>query len=401
MNTPMNGGIRFGIMEYKKRILITGGAGFIGSHLVKYLVKKYSNYLIINFDRLTYAGNLENLKDIENEPNYVFVHGDITSKGGILVRHEDEPHYRLNGNIMGVAGVFGKYQITDVIHLAAESHVDRSVSGPNIFFQTNIMGTQNLLEVAREAWKDGYSKHRFHLVSTDEVYGSLDLDTNERFTEETPYAPHSPYSASKASADMIARAYHDTYGMNITISNCSNNYGPNQFPEKLIPLVINNLKNRKEIPVYGEGLNVRDWLYVTDHCEAIDNIFHNGRSGETYLVGGDGEKTNIKVIDSIITTYAYLTETPSPGNNVELLRAMLPYKKLIKHIADPRGGAHDKRYAIDHTKITAELGWKPTVSFDEGIRETVKWYLENNEWLEHCTSGEYQHYYEQFYNHES
>ena len=354
---------------FEKVILVTGGAGFIGSHLVKHFVQKYKNYHIINLDKLTYCGNLENLSEIDSENNYTFVHGDIC-------------------NQTLVADLFHEFGITDIIHLAAESHVDRSVKDPSIFAQTNVMGTLNLLNVAKEFWNafpTNCEKHRFHHVSTDEVYGSLSMDPNDKFKETTPYDPHSPYSASKAASDMFVKAYGDTYGMDITISNCSNNYGPNQFPEKLIPLVINNLKNGKKIPIYGEGLNVRDWLYVQDHVDAIDLIFHNGRKGETYNIGGNQEKFNIDIVKTLIDVFNKTTD-----NNIQ-------YEDAIEHIADPRGGGHDLRYAIDATKILKELGWQPKETFDSGIEKTVRWYLDNEKWLENIVNGSYKDYYKEFY----
>lgn len=353
--------------NFDKRILITGGAGFIGSHLVRRFINKYPNYLIVNFDKLTYAGNLENLKDVESNPNYVFVKGDIASK-------ED------------VDNVFEQHSITDVINLAAESHVDRSVDNPTVFAQTNVIGTLTLLNKAKDYWKKDYSKHRFHHVSTDEVYGSLDSDPSHKFTEKTPYDPHSPYSASKAASDLFVKAYHDTFGLNITISNCSNNYGENQFPEKLIPLIINNLQEKKKIPVYGAGTNVRDWIYVGNHCTAIDDIFHIGENGETYNVGGNCEKTNLEVINAVMNAYCELTG-----------ESFAECQKLIEHIADPRGGGHDARYAIDSTKIFHDLFFFATKPFYEGIQQTVSWYLNNKEWLEHCKSGEYQKWIEHYY----
>lgn len=365
-------------MEYKKRILITGGAGFIGSHVVRHFVKKYPEYQIINFDALTYAGNLENLRDIENEPNYIFAHGDIR-------------------NILDIADVFEQFKITDIIHLAAESHVDRSIKYPNIFVETNVIGTVNLLNKARKCWEDDYSAHRFHHVSTDEVYGALDMNPENKFKETTPYNPHSPYSASKASSDHFVKAYHDTYGLNVTISNCSNNYGPNQFPEKLIPLVINNLKNNKQIPVYGKGENVRDWLYVEDHAEAIDVIFHNGKSGETYNVGGNHEMKNIDIIRTIILEYSKI-EAKQYGNFKTLdpvTELFGVHKELITYVTDRAG--HDLRYAIDSSKLQKELGWKPKETFETGIEKTVKWYLDNQDWLDNVTSGEYQDYYKKMY----
>lgn len=354
---------------YERVILVTGGAGFIGSHLVKHFVKKYKNYHIINLDKLTYCGNLENLSEIDSESNYTFVHGDIC-------------------NQTLVSDLFHEFGITDIIHLAAESHVDRSVKDPSIFAQTNVMGTLNLLNVAKEFWDvfpTNCEKHRFHHVSTDEVYGSLSMDPNDKFKETTPYDPHSPYSASKAASDMFVKAYGDTYGMDITISNCSNNYGPNQFPEKLIPLVINNLKNGKKIPIYGEGLNVRDWLYVQDHVDAIDLIFHHGGKGETYNIGGNQEKFNIDVVKTLIDIFNKTTD-----NNIQ-------YEDAIEHIADPRGGGHDLRYGIDATKILKELGWQPKETFNSGIEKTVRWYLDNEKWLENIVNGEYKDYYKKFY----
>jgi dTDP-glucose 4,6-dehydratase len=345
-------------MTYDKTILITGGAGFIGSHVVRQFVNKYSNYLIINLDALTYAGNLENIKDIENKNNYIFVKGDIT-------------------DIKFLYNLFDNYNITDVIHLAAESHVDRSITNPLSFVMTNIIGTVNLLTIAKEYWIDDYSLHRFHHVSTDEVYGTLDLNPNNKFTENTPYSPHSPYSASKASSDHFVKAYHDTYGLNITISNCSNNYGPNQFPEKLIPLVIYKLIHKQSIPVYGTGENIRDWLYVKDHANAIDIIFHHGNTGETYNIGGNQEKTNIEIINEIIKCYCDETHT-----DIET------YNKLITFVNDRKG--HDLRYAIDSSKISNELNWKPSLNFNEGIHKTVKWYLDNINWIDDIISGEYQ-----------
>jgi dTDP-glucose 4,6-dehydratase len=320
-------------------------------------------------DKLTYCGNLENLSEIDSESNYTFVHGDIC-------------------NQTLVADLSHEFGITDIIHLAAESHVDRSVKDPSIFAQTNVMGTLNLLNVAKEFWNafpTNCDPHRFHHVSTDEVYGSLSMDPNDKFKETTPYDPHSPYSASKAASDMFVKAYGDTYGMDITISNCSNNYGPNQFPEKLIPLVINNLKNGKKIPIYGEGLNVRDWLYVQDHVDAIDLIFHNGRKGETYNIGGNQEKFNIDIVKTLIDVFNKITD-----NNIQ-------YEDAIEHIADPRGGGHDLRYAIDATKILKELGWQPKETFDSGIEKTVRWYLDNEKWLENIVNGEYKDYYKKFY----
>ena len=356
------------IKKFKKRILVTGGAGFIGSEVIRHFVKKYPDYLIVCFDCLTYAGNLENLKSVENEPNYVFSNGDIRDYGHI-------------------ATVFNEYLITDVIHLAAESHVDRSIDGPRAFVETNVIGTFNLLEMARHKWRDEYEKHRFHHVSTDEVYGSLKLGDATYFHEDTKYDPHSPYSASKASSDHFVKAYHDTYGMNVTISNCSNNYGPYQFPEKLIPLAINNLKNGKKIPIYGKGENVRDWLYVGDHANAIDVIFHNGEPGETYNVGGMCEMSNYRLVLNLIAAYKMEAEHWKGGEyNIG---------DYIEFVTDRKG--HDMRYAIDCTKLMDKLGWYPKKSFMNGITETVKWYLDNDEWLKNVTSGAYKEYYDKHY----
>lgn len=346
----------------KKSILITGGAGFIGSHVVQLFVKKYPDYKIVNLDALTYAGNLENLKEVEGSSNYFF------SKVDLL----DETN--LNK-------VFNDYQITDVIHLAAESHVDRSITDPLAFVRTNVIGTVNLLNAAKSFWK-GNAGHLFYHVSTDEVYGSL--DDGGFFTEETPYDPQSPYSASKASSDHFVRAYANTYKMNTVISNCSNNYGPNQFPEKLIPLCINNIKNNKPLPVYGKGENVRDWLYVVDHAIAIDEVFHKGRVGETYNIGGFNEWKNIDIVRLLCDVM-----------DRKLGRMEGTSKQLITYVTDRAG--HDLRYAIDATKINKELGWKPSLQFEEGIEKTVDWYLANEAWLENVTSGDYQKYYEEHY----
>ena len=358
-------------MEFEKRILVTGGAGFIGSEVVRHFVKKYPNYLIVCFDSLTYAGNLENLKEVEGAPNYKFFKGDIRDRRDISV-------------------AFATYNVTDIIHLAAESHVDRSITGPKDFVETNVLGTFNLLEAARNVWADDYSKHRFHHVSTDEVYGSLNLD-NTHFYETTKYDPHSPYSASKAASDHFVKAYHDTYGLNVTISNCSNNYGPYQFPEKLIPLAINNLKNGKKIPIYGKGDNVRDWLYVGDHAEAIDTIFHKGKSGETYNVGGMCERSNFNLITELIWAYKEATE----GTVVTEINL----GDYIEFVKDRQG--HDKRYAINCDKLMVELGWRPKKRFFDGLVETVKWYLDNSEWLDNVTSGNYQEYYNKQYGKET
>lgn len=353
-----------------KKILITGGAGFIGSHVVRLFVTKYPSYQIYNLDKLTYAGNLENLKDIEAKPNYTFIKGDIT----------DTPFIEL---------LFKEKQFDAVIHLAAESHVDRSISSPIEFVMTNVVGTVNLLNAAKNIW--GCSKEkpiptdkRFYHISTDEVYGSL--GETGLFTEKTPYDPHSPYSASKASSDHFVRAYFDTYNMPCVISNCSNNYGPNHFPEKLIPLCINNIKNNKPLPVYGKGENVRDWLYVIDHANAIDIIFHKAANGTTYNVGGHNEWKNIDVIRLLCRIM-----------DKKLGRPQGTSEQLITFVKDRAG--HDLRYAIDSTKLQTELGWKPSVQFEEGLEKTVDWYLANEEWLAHVTSGDYQHYYEQQYAH--
>ena len=370
-------------MEYKKRILVTGGAGFIGSEVVRHFVKKYPEYLIVNFDCLTYAGNLENLKEVENEPNYVFVKGRIQSNTDVV-------------------NVFDTHKITDIIHLAAESHVDRSISDPLAFVETNVIGTAILLENARIRWKDDYSAHRFHHVSTDEVYGSLNLGDNTYFHETTKYDPHSPYSASKASSDHFVKAYHDTYGLNVTISNCSNNYGPYQFPEKLIPLAINNLRNGRKIPVYGKGDNVRDWLYVGDHADAIDVIFHNGKPGETYNVGGMCEKSNLEIVHDIIFTYfktLAFAEAAKKAKSIsefdEMVNIEINPNDHIEYVEDRKG--HDKRYAIDCGKLMDELNWWPKTPFEMGLDKTVEWYLTNDEWLKNVTSGEYKEYYRKQY----
>ena len=323
-----------------KNILITGGAGFIGSHLVRLFVKKYPNYHIYNLDLLTYAGNLENIKDIEQAENYTFLKGDIADKKYIQ-------------------NIFNTYKFDAVIHLAAESHVDKSISSPLEFVQTNVIGTVNLLQIAKKIWKNKEDKLFYH-ISTDEVYGSL--NDKGYFTEKTPYQPHSPYSASKASSDHFVRAYFDTYNLPIVISNCSNNYGPNQFPEKLIPLFINNIKHNKNLPVYGNGKNIRDWLYVEDHIEAIDNIFHNGKVGETYNIGGENEWTNIDLINELIKI-----------TDKKLNRKKGASKKLITFVEDRKG--HDLRYAIDISKIKNELNWKPKTNFKQGLEKTVEWYL--------------------------
>lgn len=345
-----------------QKILITGGAGFIGSHVVRLLVSKYPNYEIYNLDALTYAGNLENIKDIEVEPNYHFIKADIT---------DEESMYSL----------FEKYQFDGVIHLAAESHVDRSIEDPLAFLKTNIFGTVNLLNAARKTWKTFEGKLFYH-VSTDEVYGSL--GETGFFYESTSYDPKSPYSASKASSDHFVRAYQNTYGLPIVISNCSNNYGPNQFPEKLIPLCINNIKHTKPLPIYGKGENIRDWLYVVDHARAIDVIFHKGKVGETYNIGGHNEWTNIDLVKELCKVM-----------DEKLGRPKGESENLITYVKDRAG--HDLRYAIDASKIKEELGWEPSLQFEEGIRKTVDWYLKNEKWLDNVTSGNYQDYYKLHY----
>lgn len=347
-----------------KNILVTGGAGFIGSHLVRLLVNKYPEYRIVNLDKLTYAGNLANLKDVEHMPNYVFVKADIC----------DFP---------AMQDIFAKYEIDGVIHLAAESHVDRSIKDPFAFAQTNVMGTLSLLQAAKLAWEGKFEDKLFYHVSTDEVYGSLQPDGGF-FTENTKYDPHSPYSASKASSDHFVRAFHDTYGLPVKISNCSNNYGTYQFPEKLIPLFINNIRHNNPLPVYGKGENVRDWLFVEDHARAIDLIFHEGKVGETYNIGGFNEWKNIDLIKVMIRVTDRLLGRPEGSS-----------EKLITYVTDRAG--HDLRYAIDSTKLHQELGWEPSLQFEEGIERTVKWYLENQEWLDNVTSGDYQKYYEKMY----
>ena len=346
-----------------KNVLITGGAGFIGSHVVRLFVNKYPGYRIINLDALTYAGNLENLTDIEQQPNYVF------SKTNIL-------------DTEALKKVFEQYQVTDVIHLAAESHVDRSIVSPLDFVYTNIIGTVNLLNTARDHWKADYSKHRFYHISTDEVYGSLG-DTGF-FTETTAYDPNSPYSASKAASDHFVRAYRETYHMQTIVSNCSNNYGPNHFPEKLIPLFINNIIQQKPLPVYGDGLFTRDWLYVKDHALAIDLVFYKGIDGETYNIGGFNEWRNIDLVKLLCKLM-----------DEKLGRAAGESEKLITYVKDRPG--HDRRYAIDAGKINKELGWAPTVTFEEGLRETIDWFLANTAWLNNVTSGAYQNYYQSMY----
>lgn len=349
-----------------RNILVTGGAGFIGSHLVRLLVNKYPDYRIVNLDALTYAGNLENLRDVEGMPNYTFVKGDICD-------------YEL------VTGIFREYDINGVIHLAAESHVDRSITDPFTFARTNVLGTLTLLQAAKEYWKQpSDSPRRFYHVSTDEVYGALEAD-GTFFTEETKYDPHSPYSASKASSDHFVRAFHDTYGLPTVISNCSNNYGPYQFPEKLIPLFINNIRLGKKLPVYGKGENVRDWLYVEDHARAIDLIFHEGKDGETYNIGGFNEWKNIDLITVLVTAVDHLLGNPE-GYSMD----------LITYVTDRPG--HDARYAIDASKLQDELGWEPSLQFEEGLLKTVQWYLDNQEWMDRVTSGDYMEYYTNMYN---
>ena len=376
--------------QFKRNIMITGGAGFIGSHVVRLFVNKYPDYHIINVDKLTYAGNLANLKDIENQPNYTFVKGDICDFD--TMRQLMEQHH-----------------IDGIIHLAAESHVDRSIRDPFTFAHTNVMGTLSLLQAAKTTWEalpEGYEGKRFYHISTDEVYGALELTDPEGiespfttkassehhhaygskfFTEDLKYQPHSPYSASKASSDHFVRAFHDTYGMPTIVTNCSNNYGPYQFPEKLIPLFINNIRHRKPLPVYGEGLNVRDWLYVVDHARAIDLIFHEGKVADTYNIGGFNEWKNIDIVKVLINTTDRL-----------LGRAEGEDMNLITHVTDRKG--HDMRYAIDSRKLQRELGWEPSLQFEEGIEKTIQWYLDNQDWLDNVTSGNYQRYYEEMYS---
>jgi len=346
-----------------KKLLVTGGAGFIGSHVIRLFVNKYPDYNIFNLDSLTYAGNLENLRDIVKMPNYNFIKGDITDKEFINK-------------------LFEKEQFDGVLHLAAESHVDRSITYPMEFINTNIIGTVNLLNAARNIWNNDFGGKLFYHISTDEVYGSL----GERgfFLEDTPYDPQSPYSASKASSDHFVRSWHNTYGLPIVITNCSNNYGPNQFPEKLVPLFINNIRFNKPLPVYGKGENIRDWLYVVDHARAIDLVFHKGKIGETYNIGGFNEWKNIDLIKVLCKVM-----------DRKLGREIGESEKLITYVTDRAG--HDHRYAIDANKIMKELGWEPSLQFEEGIEKTVSWYLENKEWLDHVTSGTYQNYYDDQY----
>ncbi|MCS6820324.1 MAG: dTDP-glucose 4,6-dehydratase [Microscillaceae bacterium] len=348
-----------------KKILITGGAGFIGSHVVRLFVNQYPDYQIFNLDALTYAGNLANVADVADKPNYTFLKADIT----------DTEH---------IYALFAEYQFEAVIHLAAESHVDRSITNPLAFVYTNIIGTVNLLNAAKNTWKDISNRnHRFYHISTDEVYGSL--EHGGYFTETTPYDPKSPYSASKASSDHFVRAYHNTYKLPVVISNCSNNYGPNQFPEKLIPLIINNIQQKKPLPVYGKGENVRDWLYVIDHARAIDIVFHKGKNGETYNIGGFNEWKNIDLVRLICKIMDKKLGNPEGTS-----------EQLITFVTDRAG--HDLRYAIDASKIKSELGWQPSVTFEEGLERTIDWYLENKAWLESVTSGSYQKYYEEMYS---
>lgn len=345
---------------FKRKILLTGGAGFIGSHVVRLFVKKYPDYKIFNLDKLTYAGNLQNLTDLESEPNYEFIKGDITDQ-------------------VFLQTIFEKHSFDSVIHLAAESHVDRSIKNPMEFILTNVIGTVNLLNVAKDFWKNSTRKdHLFYHISTDEVYGSLGEDGF--FTEETSYDPQSPYSASKASSDHLVRAYHNTYKLPVVISNCSNNYGPNQFPEKLIPLCINNIKNNKPLPVYGKGENIRDWLFVVDHARAIDVVFHRGKKGETYNIGGFNEWKNIDIVHLLCEIM-----------DKKLGRCAGESAKLVTFVTDRAG--HDHRYAIDASKIKNELAWEPSLQFEEGLDKTVDWYLTNSEWMDNVTSGDYQNYY--------
>lgn len=348
-----------------KTYLVTGGAGFIGSNFVLYMLKKYDDIKIINVDKLTYAGNLENLKEVENNPRYKFVQADICDRENIQ-------------------DIFKQNEIDYVVHFAAESHVDRSIKEPEVFVKTNVLGTLNLLNAAKDVWEkeDGFAEgKKFLHVSTDEVYGSL--GETGFFMENTPIDPHSPYSASKASSDLMVKAYADTYGMPVNITRCSNNYGPYQFPEKLIPLIINNCLKHNDLPIYGDGLNIRDWLYVEDHCKAIDMVISKGKLGEVYNVGGHNERTNIHIVKTIIE---YIKE--NVDNEVS--------EQLMKFVEDRKG--HDKRYGIDPTKIKEDLGWEPETPYEEGIKLTIKWYLENKQWLQNVTSGDYKKYYSKMYN---
>jgi dTDP-glucose 4,6-dehydratase len=347
----------------KRKILITGGAGFIGSHVVRLFVNKYPDYEIYNLDKLTYAGNLKNLTDIENAPNYHFVKIDLV-------------------DAMALTNLFNEHQFDSVIHLAAESHVDRSITNPLEFVMTNVVGTVNLLNAAKECWKGNMEGKLFYHVSTDEVYGSL--HDGGFFLETTPYDPQSPYSASKASSDHFVRAYQNTYKIPVVLTNCSNNYGPNQFPEKLVPLFINNIRNNKPLPVYGKGENVRDWLYVVDHARAIDVVYHNGKIGETYNIGGFNEWTNIGLIKVICSTMDKILGRPIGES-----------EKLITYVTDRAG--HDLRYAIDANKIMKELGWEPSLQFEEGIEKTIHWYMDNQQWMDEVTSGDYANYYDTMY----
>ncbi|HEX7905944.1 MAG TPA: dTDP-glucose 4,6-dehydratase [Chitinophagaceae bacterium] len=348
----------------KRTIIITGGAGFIGSHVIRLFVTKYPEYKIINLDALTYAGNLENLRDIENAPNYFFEKSNILDADSL-------------------ERIFVLHQPDGIIHLAAESHVDRSILSPLDFVYTNIIGTVNLLNTAKHYWKDKMDGKRFHHVSTDEVFGALG-DTGF-FTETTAYDPHSPYSASKASSDHFVRAYHDTYELPVVVTNCSNNYGPYHFPEKLIPLFINNVMEKKPLPVYGDGQYTRDWLFVKDHARAIDLVFHQGKTGDTYAIGGFNEWKNIDLVKLLCKLMDEKLGNPAGTS-----------EQLIIYVKDRPG--HDRRYAIDASKINNELGWKPSVTFEEGLSQTINWYLENQEWLKHVTTGEYQQYYKQQYH---
>ena len=348
--------------NYKETIIVTGGAGFIGSHVIRLFANKYPDSRIVNLDSLTYAGNLENLSDIENLSNYTFIKASITDREKVF-------------------SIFDEFRPNGVIHLAAESHVDRSIKDPSAFIHTNISGTINLLDACREIWKN-FDEKKFYHISTDEVYGSL---TNGFFTEETAYDPKSPYSASKASSDHFVRAYHNTYGMPVVISNCSNNYGPNQFPEKLIPLMINNIRNNKPLPVYGEGTNIRDWLYVEDHAEAIDTIYRSGKNGESYAIGGENEWKNIDLIRLLCRIL-----------DSRIGRVEGTSEKLITYVKDRAG--HDFRYAIDASKLKKDLGWSPSLNFESGLMKTVDWYLNNDEWMNHVTTGDYQQYYKEYYS---